>query len=121
MIVGFSQVRQQPETCCLDSATPQRHQPSALIDQAQDNARGCKSVGTAPPCFKGKDVRSWVAQISCYYDSLGFVEEEMLEDVPAFLKVKALDYLWSIEENAPKLRLRGWSDFVGMMVARFSG
>ena len=44
-----------------------------------------RTVVTAPPRFESKNPRQWLAQISCYYDSLAFEDVERLEDVSALL------------------------------------
>lgn len=76
---------------------------------------------TAPPRFEGKHPRSWLAQISCYYNSLGVDAEERLEDVAAFLIGKALLYWCSIMEHAPDTRPRSWEDFAHLMMESFGG
>ena len=67
-----------------------------------------RTVVTAPPRFEGKNPRQWLAQLWCYYDSLGLEDEERLEDVPEFLIGKALSYWRSIAEYAPELRPVDW-------------
>ena len=62
-----------------------------------------RTVVTALPRFEDKNQRQCLAQVSCYYDSLG-LEDERLEDIPAFLIGKALPHWCSIDEYAPELR-----------------
>ena len=80
-----------------------------------------RTVVTAPPRFEGKNPRQWLAQISCYYDSLGLEDEERLEDVPAFVIGKVLRSRCPIDEYAPELRPVDWERFKHLMLARFSG
>ena len=82
---------------------------------------GRRSVVSASPSFDSKHPRQWLEQISCYYDSSRFEDEERLQDVPAFSTGKALSYWCSIDGYAPVLRPEDWEGFKHLMLARFSG
>ena len=80
-----------------------------------------RTVVTAPRRFEGKNPRQQLAQISCYYDSLGLEDDDRLEDVPQLLVGKALSYWCSVEAYAPELSPVDWEGFKHLMLARLSG